>query len=120
MGYLGIPSEDITHFVEIMKRQERNAWLAEKATIEEHDFRNIQMFMKNTSALRDSETQFRDHLISELETSRKRLATSNQSVAAAMESLTATEDRYMIIAQKLTNDLSRAESMLEHLSHKSV
>ena len=118
--YLGIPSEDITHFVEIMKKQERNAWLAEKATIEEHDFRNIQLFMKNTAALRDSETQFRDHLISELEASRKRLATSDQSISASMESLTATEDRYMIIAQKLTEDLSRAESMLEHLSHKSV
>ena len=85
--------EDITHFVDIMKRQERSAWLAEKATLEEHDFRNIQIFMKSIASLRDSETQFRDHLISELEASRNRLTTADQSVHAALESLDATEDR---------------------------
>eukprot|EP01041_Mallomonas_annulata_P006836 gene6836-13845_t len=112
--YQDIPSPDIVKRAAKLKSLEDRVKLTEYRMHENHDYRNVLLYLQHMTELRKSETDVRDYLINELEIARAKLEHTEASAAIVSESLMDLEDRYVKTCEFLNNSLATEESTCEY------
>jgi hypothetical protein len=78
--YEWVTSEDILHKLKNLRETQEKSKRAERAVVQEHDYKNILTYFNFMSDLRGEESEVRDYIIDQLETSRSRQDANEEAV----------------------------------------